>query len=47
MGNKVGAQQQLEQAVAGDAQYVGRDEARKALAALGKAAPGKTAAATP
>jgi len=47
MGNPVGAQQQLEQSVAGDAQYVGIDEARAALAKLGKAAPNKTAAAAP
>jgi tetratricopeptide (TPR) repeat protein len=47
MGNQVGAQQQLEKAVTGDAQYVGIDEARAALAKLGKPAPGKTAAATP
>lgn len=42
MNNQVGARQQLEQAVTGDAQYVGIDEARKALAKLGK-----TVAATP
>lgn len=47
MGNQVGAKQQLEKAVTGDAQYVGIDEARAALAKLGKAAPNKTAAATP
>ncbi len=47
MNNQVGARQQLEQAVAGDAHYVGIDEARAALARLGKSAPNKTAAATP
>ncbi len=47
MNNQVGARQQLEQAVAGDAQYAGIDEARTALARLGKPAPDKTAAATP
>lgn len=47
MGNNVGAQQQLEQALAGDAKYQGKDEARKALTALGKEAPGKSAAAAP
>ena len=41
MGNQVGARQQLEQAVAGDAQYVGIDEARAALAKLGKAVPAR------
>jgi tetratricopeptide (TPR) repeat protein len=44
MNNQVGARQQLEQAVAGDAQYVGIDEARAALARLSKAAAGQTAA---
>jgi acyl dehydratase len=44
MNNQVGARQQLEQAVAGDAQYVGIDEARAALAKLGKAVAGQTAA---
>jgi tetratricopeptide (TPR) repeat protein len=44
MNNKVGAQQQLEQAVAGDAQYVGLDQARKALTTLAKPVPEKTAA---
>jgi Flp pilus assembly protein TadD len=45
MGNQVGAQQQLEQAVRGEAQYVGIDEARAALARLTTATPGTTAAA--
>jgi Flp pilus assembly protein TadD len=44
MNNQVGARQQLEQAVAGDAQYVGIDAARAALAKLGKAVAGQTAA---
>ncbi len=37
VNNQVGARQQLEQAVAGDAQYVGIDEARAALAKLAQA----------
>jgi tetratricopeptide (TPR) repeat protein len=44
MNNQVGARQQLELAVAGDAQYVGSDEARAALARLGKAAASQTVA---
>lgn len=47
MGNQIGARQQLEQAVAGDAQYMGVDEARAALAKLGAATASKIAAATP